>query len=289
MWFFYADDDKGGNDIWIQKWRKVMYTIWILMCCFFIEYIPLYYSSFVVCKYCTGILFVQSNFSLPPETWQLHGDAIWWPLCASLNVTVLNLLWVNLQRILFCSVSYIWTVCLPVPRCYMQVYLYLFFYLFIYFLFHGSQNGRKVVLFLARCVRFPKPFLQRKIWFLLSLKRITFFSYFWPPIECITSLVLLVLWLGVTMYLRWNWWRHLVKRIKIGKTCPFTHPLYLFASWIEEGRHGMPLSFAWWCLDSLFDVLPCWAPWFFVSGHKWLWRSLFVAVLLVRSLEFYIY
>lgn len=162
------------------------------------------------------------------------------------------------------------------------------FYFFI-FLFHGSQNGRKVVLFLARCVRFPKPFLQRKIWFLLSLKRITFFSYFWPPIECITSLVLLVLWLGVTMYLRWNWWRHLVKRIKIGKTCPFTHPLYLFASWIEEGRHGMPLSFAWWCLDSLFDVLPCWAPWFFVSGHKWLWRSLFVAVLLVRSLEFYIY
>lgn len=51
MWFFYADDDKGGNDIWIQKWRKVMYTIWILMCCFFIEYIE--YIPIVLFQFCS--------------------------------------------------------------------------------------------------------------------------------------------------------------------------------------------------------------------------------------------
>jgi hypothetical protein len=31
------------------------------------------------------------------EAWKLHGDAIWWALCDSFDVTVFNLLWVNLQ------------------------------------------------------------------------------------------------------------------------------------------------------------------------------------------------
>lgn len=124
----------------------------------------MYSSIFVECKYCAGISYVQSIFSLPSETWQLHGDAIWRPLCAPLNVTILNLLWVDLQRVLLCSVSYIWTVCLQVPRYYMQVYFNFFFYFM-------DPKREEISSFLALCFRFPKSFLQHKLWFLLVLKR----------------------------------------------------------------------------------------------------------------------
>ena len=55
------------------------------------------------------------------ETWKLYGDAIWGALYTPFNVTFFNLLWVDLQWVLLCSLSHIWWFCLQMSRCYLQV------------------------------------------------------------------------------------------------------------------------------------------------------------------------
>jgi len=58
----------------------------------------------------------SSSIWFLPATWKLYGDAIWWALCATFDVTIFYLLWVNIQWILLCSLSHIWCLCLQMPR-----------------------------------------------------------------------------------------------------------------------------------------------------------------------------
>lgn len=60
------------------------------------------------------------------ETGQLYGDVIWWTLCSPFDVPIFNILWVDLQRILLCTISHIWSVCLQMSGYNLQVWLDLF-------------------------------------------------------------------------------------------------------------------------------------------------------------------
>lgn len=67
------------------------------------------------------LLISNSSFWFLPEAWKLHGDAIWRALCDSFDVTIFNLLRVNLQWVLFCSFSHIWSISVSMSWYFMQV------------------------------------------------------------------------------------------------------------------------------------------------------------------------
>lgn len=68
-------------------------------------------------------------YMLPAETWKLYGDAIWWALCTSFDVSIFNLLWVDIQWILLGSLSHIWWVCLQMPGYYYMQVCFIYFFL----------------------------------------------------------------------------------------------------------------------------------------------------------------
>lgn len=80
----------------------------------------------------TMLILLPFWYMLPAETWKLYGDAIWWALCTSFDVTIFNLLWVDLQWILLGSLSHIWWFCLQMPRYYVQVCFIYFFLKFLH-------------------------------------------------------------------------------------------------------------------------------------------------------------
>lgn len=97
--------------------------------------VPLWFASISFTK-----TYLSMQFLLA-ETGKLYGNAIWWALCGPSYGCFFNLLWADLQRILFCPIPYIWPVCIQMQRCNMQVIEKNVCCLYSYLIFHKNNDG----------------------------------------------------------------------------------------------------------------------------------------------------
>ena len=58
---------------------------------------------------------------LTTETWGYYGNGFWWPLRYIYDVTLLNIHWFNLQRVLLYTIPVVFSLSIWVPWCLLQV------------------------------------------------------------------------------------------------------------------------------------------------------------------------